>query len=167
MFIIYGGLAELLTVFVNWGFMMALLFNLVSYSDSVARKRSPIFISLVISLSYLSTSFFNIGYHVYAVYPLADVLTIFFIYWIQKRREITAALYYCIFGLAFNAILHCSMFIDIVIQGNREPWWLWSAYSIGINTSDVVMIFVLIVNRDFLGLCWLGASVKNALANKN
>ncbi|WP_462157379.1 hypothetical protein [Pseudoalteromonas sp. GB56] len=160
MFFIYGSLAELLAVFVNWGFMMALLFNLVSYSDAKARKRSPVLISLTISISYLSTSFLDIGYYVYAVYPIADVLTIFIIYWIQKRREITAALYYCIFGLALNAILHSAMYLDIVIHGNREPWWLWSVYSIGININDVMMILALIVNRDFLGLRLLAKHIK-------
>ncbi len=140
--------------------MMALLFNLVSYSDAGTRPRSPILISLIICLSYFSTSFINFSIYSYVAYAIADVLTMLLILWIYHGKGHIPALYYCVVGLSLNALLHIAMLVDFFIFNNDEPWLLWSVYSIGINFNDAMMIIVLIVNRDFLGLCRAGNYLK-------
>ncbi|WP_158678854.1 hypothetical protein [Pseudoalteromonas sp. T1lg75] len=153
-------MAKLIAAFINWGFMMALLFNLVSYSESVKRANSPLWICIIINLSYLSTSFIERSSFQYLPWALADFITIGALYLVQKNRNRIIALYYCMFGLAVNGLLHLSLYIDLHIWGNYEPWWLWSLYSIGINLNDALMIIVLVVNRDFLGLCRAGRLLK-------
>ncbi|MFY8274097.1 hypothetical protein AAEU32_08225 [Pseudoalteromonas sp. SSDWG2] len=153
-------LALLFTAFVNWGFMMALLYNMVSYSEPRKRAASPLWLCLVINLSYLSTSFLDIGATIYIVYPIADLLTVAVLIFVQNGRVKIPALYYCVFGLSANASLNVSLYVDLVLVQNGEPWWLWSLYSIGINVNDAMMIIALIVNKDYLGLCRAGRYLK-------
>ena len=55
-------------------------------------------------------------------------------------------------GLSINSILFLCMYLDIYILKNKEPWFLWDAYTYTVNLVDFIMIVVLIVDRDFLGL---------------
>ena len=153
MIFIFEDIGKLVGAFVNWGFMMALLFNLVSFSDSRSRDRSPLRVAIVICVSYLSTVPLPYGFYLYPLYVFADILTIAMILIVQYRRAKIPAMYYCIFFLFLNGVLHTAIFIDLDIVGTDDSWWLWSVYSIGINFNDAMMIIVLIVNRDFLGLC--------------
>ncbi|WP_105199489.1 hypothetical protein [Pseudoalteromonas sp. T1lg10] len=159
MFFASGELAQLLSTFVNWGFMMALLFNLVSYSEVSYRARSPLWLCLTINLSYFITSVIDVTY-VYPFWASADLLTLVALFVVQRKREKIPALYYCAVGLVLNAILHIAMYLDLGVAGNYEPWWLWTLYSLGINLNDALMIIVLVVNRDFLGLCRAGRLLK-------
>ncbi|WP_158684636.1 hypothetical protein [Pseudoalteromonas sp. T1lg48] len=115
---------------------------------------------MTINLSYFATSIVEVDYYKYPFWASADLLTIVALFIVQGRRVKIPVLYYCAVGLVLNAMLHIVMHLDIVIQGNREPWWLWSLYSIGINLNDALMIIVLVVNRDFLGLCRAGRLLK-------
>ncbi|TMO48217.1 hypothetical protein CWC24_04545 [Pseudoalteromonas ruthenica] len=146
--------------------MMALLFNLVSYSDKSRRHVSPLWICLIINLSYVSTIFTEKYSHVYLYWFLADIVTIIVLNMLYFRRKRPTAYYYCLCGLTFNGILHCLMYVDLHLKGNLEPWWLWSVYSFGINFMDLMMILVLIINKDFLGLCRIGRFLKASLAPK-
>ncbi|MEM0514116.1 hypothetical protein WCN91_01450 [Pseudoalteromonas sp. YIC-827] len=152
-------LGQLLNTFVNWGFMMALLFNLVSYSEVSYRARSPLWLCLTINLSYLATSVIDVTY-IYPFWATADLLTLAALFVVQKKREQIPALYYCAVGLALNASLHLTMYLDIDVLNNYDPWWLWTLYSVGINLNDALMIIALVVNRDFLGLCRAGRLLK-------
>ncbi|WP_158684637.1 hypothetical protein [Pseudoalteromonas sp. T1lg48] len=160
-------MGKLIAAFINWGFMMALLFNLVSYSESVKRANSPLWICVIINLSYFSTSFIERSSFQYLPWALADFVTIGALYLVQKNRNRIIALYYCTFGLAINGLLHLSLYIDLYIRGNYEPWWFWSLYSVGINLNDALMIIVLVVNRDFLGLCRFGCWLKAFVGRDN
>ncbi len=160
MIFIFEDIGKLVGAFVNWGFMMALLFNLVSYSDSRNRSRSPLRVALVICVSYLSTVPLSYGFYLYPLYVLADMLTIAMILIVQYRQAKIPAMYYCVFFLFLNGLLHAVIFIDLDIVGTDQAWWLWSLYSIGINFNDAMMIIVLIINRDFLGLCRAGRYLK-------
>ncbi|WP_462157380.1 hypothetical protein [Pseudoalteromonas sp. GB56] len=160
MFIVSEDLSKLIEAFVSWGFMMALLFNLVSYSDPSMRSRSPLWITVIINISYACTSPISPNYFLYPSYILADLLTIACIFWVQKYRYRTAAFYYCCFFLCCNSLLHTAIFIDFDVLGNTDAWWLWTLYSTGINFNDAMMIIVLIINRDFLGLCRAGNCLK-------
>jgi hypothetical protein len=44
------------------------------------------------------------------------------------------------------------MYLDIYINENRDAWFLWDLYAFSVNIIDLIMIVVLIVDRDFLGL---------------
>ena len=145
---------------------MALLFNLVSYSDKSRRHVSPLWICLIINLSYLSTAFVERYSHAYLYWLLADIATIIVISMMYFRRKRPIALYYCILGLGVNSIAFLAMYIDIHLNRNVKPWWLWSVYSFGINFMDLMMILVLIINKDFLGLCRIGRFLKASLAPK-
>ncbi|WP_053909750.1 hypothetical protein [Pseudoalteromonas sp. SW0106-04] len=159
-------IAPLISVFINWGFMMALLFNLVSFSDERRRARSPLWICLIITLSYVSTAFVERYSHAYLYWFFADVGTALLIAFIYTSIHKIVAYYYCLCGLTFNGILHYLMYVDLHLKGNLEPWWLWSVYSFGINFMDLMMILVLIINKDFLGLCRIGRFLKASLAPK-
>jgi hypothetical protein len=39
--------------------------------------------------------------------------------------------------LFINVIAYLSMHIDIILNGNREPWWLWQIYTPLVNTTEL------------------------------
>ncbi len=161
MFFIDVEMGQLIAAFINWGFMMTLLYNLVCYTDPKSRAQSPLLLSLTINLSYFSTSFVEFNYQVYVVWAFADLITVILIYFVHRQKVKTPALYYCYFGLFVNALFHFAMYLDTYLIGNFDMWWLWSSYSVCINVNDSIMILVLIINRDFLGLCRLGRYVRS------
>ncbi|MEO2267143.1 hypothetical protein V1358_07515 [Pseudoalteromonas sp. YIC-656] len=160
MLLVFEDIAKLIGAFVNWGFMMALLLNLANYSEPTNRKSSPIWITTIICISYMSTSSISHSYYLYPTFILADLTTIALIWLVQSKREKIVALHYCTVFLLLNSLLHAAIFIDFDVVGNTEAWWLWSLYSTGINFNDAMMIIVLIINRDFLGLCRAGRYLK-------
>lgn len=138
--------------------MMALLYNLVAFSDKAIRKNSPIAICLIVNISYLSTTFMPNVSKVYMYYILAELITIGCI-WLAYRLFFTSkpyAYYYVLTALSINACLHLTVHIDIWELGNVEPWWLWDLYTYGVNTVDIIVILSFIIWRDFLGLCRIG-----------
>jgi len=64
-----------------------------------------------------------------------------------KIQKITA---YALWILLINSILYAAMHIDIVVLNNRtEPWWLWSIYSVVVNTVEFLIAALII----FYQLC--------------
>ncbi|MDN3489969.1 MULTISPECIES: hypothetical protein [unclassified Pseudoalteromonas] len=59
---------------------------------------------------------------------------------------------YIVSGLLINACLTYAIYIDLYINWNSDPWWLWSLYSMGVNVVDLLMIIAIFINKDFLGL---------------
>jgi hypothetical protein len=47
--------------------------------------------------------------------------------------------------LFVNIIAYLSMHIDIILNGNREPWWLWQIYTPLVNTTEFCIAGSLIV----------------------
>ena len=48
--------------------------------------------------------------------------------------------------LLINTVLYAAMHIDIVLLDNRtEPWWLWSIYSLVINTVEFLIATLIII----------------------
>ncbi len=156
-----GEVGALLSAFVNWGLLMALLVNIVNYSEPKNRPQSALWVCLVVCLSYASTSFVGRELSKYLIWMTADLITISLLVIFQLKRPKVASFYYSVLVLSANALLHVSIYIDVAFFNNYEPWWLWSFYSIGVNVNDLVLIIALTVNRDFLGLCRLGRYVRS------
>lgn len=47
--------------------------------------------------------------------------------------------------LLVNVIMYLSMHIDIIINGNREPWLLWQLYTPVVNFSEMGLASILII----------------------
>jgi hypothetical protein len=47
--------------------------------------------------------------------------------------------------LLINVIMYLSMHIDIIINGNREPWLLWQLYTPVVNVSEIGLAAILII----------------------
>jgi hypothetical protein len=52
--------------------------------------------------------------------------------------------YRCIF---FSIVLNLSMHIDIIVGGNREANWLWTLYSYGENTLNIIIFSSVLIAR--------------------
>lgn len=134
---------------------MTLLYNLVLYSDHSRREKSPLWVCIVLNVSYLVTSFLALTSSVYLLWVIADLVTIWVLFFSRPRHSPIPAMYYCVFALAVNALLHITIYIDLTVLDNLEPWWFWVVYPIGVNISDFIIILALVINRDFLGICAL------------
>ncbi|MEO2280398.1 hypothetical protein [Pseudoalteromonas pernae] len=154
-----GEVSALLYAFINWGLLMALLVNIVNYSEPRNRPTSALWICVVVCLSYTATSFVGRELSKYLIWMAADLITILLLVIVQSKRQRIASFYYCILVLLLNALLHLVIYIDVAFFDNYDPWWLWSIYAVGVNVNDLVLVIALILNKDFLGFCRLGTSV--------
>ena len=146
-----------LSAFSSWGFLMAFFFNVFVYTIDVKRNTTLLLSSFIMMASYATSDYFftwlSIGTSVYLDWTIYDYVTILFlisVFFIQKKT--TPSFIYLITGLIINSILSIAMHYDIYIEGNRVSWILWDVYTFGVNIIDLIMIVVLIVDRDFLGL---------------
>ena len=80
------------------------------------------------------------------------IIYIIFIITKASSFESDVAKNYIVSGLLINACLTYAIYIDLYINWNSDPWWLWSLYSMGVNVVDLLMIITIFINKDFLGL---------------
>ncbi|WP_138597821.1 hypothetical protein [Pseudoalteromonas citrea] len=100
---------------------------------------------------------------VYLDWIMYDIVTILIIYAFHKVKsvEFSTAAYYVFFGLTINTLLFAGMLFDTIALDEKEPWFFWYLYTFTVNTVDIIMISVLILNRDFLLLKRLKFLYKN------
>ncbi|KTD95619.1 MULTISPECIES: hypothetical protein [unclassified Pseudoalteromonas] len=135
---------------VQWGFLMAFLYSFVSSINKPDKKR--VWLSLVMTVSYLSSLFIDIQTVLYLDFFYFDMATIFALVVLNliiKERLIFA---YLLVGLSVNAILFLGMHLDTVVYNNYEPWLFTIVYSWLVNFNDFAMVAVFFIKKDFLGL---------------
>ncbi len=145
-------LGGLLGSFIEWGFLMAFLFNLaVNINKTDSRV---LVLSFIMVISYFISGLVEFSAYSYLNWFYFDLLTIVVVLaWTYCARIANfSGTAYILFGLTLNSILMLSIYIDIFIYENKSEWFLWTLYSFGVNTIDVIMIFVLFFNKDFLKL---------------
>jgi hypothetical protein len=136
-------------VFIEWGFLMAFLFKLVSRLNNP--DKSAVQLSFIMAFSYLLSGTFSFSYSTYLNWFIYDLITIgvialWFLY-VKKQRFIT--LVYILIGLGLNASLMITTHYDIYVRHNDEHWFLWTVYSYGVNIIDLLMITALATEKDF------------------
>ena len=165
------GLGHFFGSFMTWGFLIAFLFNVFGKVVGFKDSYSIIVSALVVFMSYFFSDQvfeFDTTTRVYLQWMYQDILTIFAILTLHLTFKIKhhRATFYIYTGLLISGLLFFSMWIDIQVLANQDPWFLWSLYSIGVNTVDYVMIIALIVGKDWLGLVRLGRFIKSKLLVK-
>jgi len=151
---------SLIGAFIEWGFLMVFLFNLVTHINKPDKRL--VILAFIMMVSYFLSGIFNLSIYIYLNWFYFDLLTVTTVLaWIYVAKIGSfSAIYYIILGLFSNALLMLCIFVDIVVFENRTPWALWSIYSFGVNTIDMMMLIALITNRDFLLLHKLCRFVK-------
>ena len=147
-------------------------------SVNKAKIKEPILLSAIMFLSYFFGNvidyFVNLKafisyFHPNSYYLVLDILTALLIYKVVNvtSRQGQLCKFYLLCGLLFNALLFLIIQIDIflVYEGFKpyERWWLWYVFSIGINSSDAIMVLVLILQKDFLKIYCLFNKAKCGL----
>ena len=145
-------LADYIDAFIQWGFLMALLYTFVS-SINTANKLL-VYLASIMFFSYLLSDFLYIFKNVYLNWIFFDFATILIIFLALQVSSFqsSVAKNYIVSGLIINACLTYAINVDLYINWNSEPWWLWSLYSMGVNIIDLIMIIAIFINKDFLGL---------------
>ena len=156
-------LADYVWAFIQWGFLMAFLYALVSGINKA--DKSLIYIAAIMMCSYTFSDLLPILNNIYLDWILYELLTItLLIAAIFTSYVLTStASNYIILGLFVNACLTIAIYYDLYVLNNIDEWWFWSVYSIGVNVIDLLMIAVLFINKDFLGLIKL----KRFIFNRN
>ncbi|WP_105188380.1 hypothetical protein [Pseudoalteromonas sp. T1lg48] len=164
-------LAIFMGAFVVWGFLMAMLFNLMLLGLKAKKDLRLVWVSIVMFISYfISDSFHDffrtadvvITWFYYDVVTLMLIIPVIFL----SKSKAPPGVLYVVLGLSFNSALFLLLHYDLVVVGNKERWWFWSFYSIGINVSDFLMIVALIVDRDILGLITIKSYVKRQVTTQ-
>ncbi len=161
--------ALFISSFTVWGFFMALFYHCIIYLLSDFKSKKLLFVSALMFISYyLSNEIIEINmptymYLVWTLYDLATLALVFALSYLIKESN-PIGISYVKLGLTINALLFFSMYLDINVIGNRESWFLWSLYSIGVNVVDVLMFLALILNRDILGIFSIGRLYKKKLS---
>ncbi|ADT67750.1 hypothetical protein [Pseudoalteromonas sp. SM9913] len=145
-------LADYIDAFIQWGFLMAMLYALVSSINTL--NKSLVYLATIMFFSYLIGDFLLVFKNVYLNWIFFDFATVCIIFIITKASsfESDVAKNYIVSGLLINACLTYAIYIDLYINWNSDPWWLWSLYSMGVNVVDLLMIITIFINKDFLGL---------------
>lgn len=151
-----------------WAFLMAFLLNAFFYFAEHRVDKSLLITSIVMFTSYFTSNHFIDLYlddqndFYYLKFFLYDVVTISALYLVHKIMKVkgTVALFYVYTGLLLNGIAQLAIHYDVIVLWNREYWWLWSVYSVGVNVIDFAMASVLIISIDFLGIQKLYGFVK-------
>lgn len=144
--------AYILSAIVQWGFLMAFLYSLVSSINNPFK--GFVALSSIMAIGYLPWIFTNFQTVTYLDFALLDIAILVAVYVTQRYfiKEKTTAYVYLIIGLSVNTFLALCMYLDTNILYNYTYWWFWRFYSSAVMLSDLCMIAVLIINRDFLGL---------------
>lgn len=146
-----------LSAFLMWGFLMAFFFNVFVYTLEVKRGTTLLLSSFVMMVSYTLSDYFftwlsiqNTLYLDWALYDFATIAGLILVY--IFIRKTTPSFLYLVLGLSINSIFFLCMYLDMYVYKNQEPWFFWDLYTFTVNLIDLIMIIVLIVDRDFLGL---------------
>jgi hypothetical protein len=54
---------------------------------------------------------------------------------------------FIIYSFLVRTFLNLAMHIDIIEMGNRDPYWLWTLYSYGENTLNILMFLTVLIAR--------------------
>jgi hypothetical protein len=167
----------------TWLFFMVLLINFVRTSiadgsNNEKQKASDAFLlSLVMFFSYASAIPIDYLYRLTeaksAYYPktfylVLDVLTIVFLFYFIKVRTVVGNICksYLLIALSSNSYLFLLAKIDLLLmyEGYKElkSWWFWTLFTFAINTFDLIMVLVLVIQKDFLGWYKLAEKIKGA-----
>lgn len=146
-----------MSALVTWGFLMAFFFNVFVYMLGHKRQTTLIFSSLCMLVSYSISDYLFTWLSIYETtyldWVIYDLLTIFaLISCILVIKKSSPSFVYLIVGLLLNMSLAFSMYLDVNVLNNQEPWFLWDVYSFLVFSNDLLMVVALIVDRDFLGL---------------
>ncbi|WOC25641.1 hypothetical protein LY624_13790 [Pseudoalteromonas sp. N1230-9] len=153
-------LGGLIGTFIEWGFLMAFLFNLAMSINK--NDRRPLILAFIMMLSYFLSGVLELSSFHYLNWLYYDLVTIIIIVaWLKlKQHPIFYAAIYILIGLLLNSFLMLSIYIDIFVYDNTTPWLLWTIYSLGVNSIDIMMILALLLNKDFLKLGALVSHIK-------
>jgi heme O synthase-like polyprenyltransferase len=146
-----------LSAYMMWGFLMAFFFNVFIYSLNIKRNTTLLLSSFIMMVSYTTSDYFYTWLSIqngflldWAFYDIGTIAVLLCTYFFIQKT--TPSFLYLIMGLTINSLFFISMYIDLYIFNNQEPWIFWDIYTFSVNLIDLIMIVVLIVDRDFLGL---------------
>lgn len=155
------------------GMFLAFLLNSFFYVSGISKNISLLFTSAVMASSYFTSNHFiylndTFAEDMYLTWVAYDLITIFFILFLNRffKQPLCTASKYVIAGLTLNAVLCLLIHLDLRVLLNRDPWWFWYFYTLGINTIDVIMVAALILDRDFLGVTIIKNRVKNYFSKR-
>lgn len=164
-------------------FFLVLLLNFgrtsVNNSNDINKEQTqePLILSLVIFISYSITipldysNWFVEIRSVYlpnTLYLALDLITIAFIHRFVKAKSEIGQLcrLYIFVALSINSLLFFLLQLDFLLSyhefKDNEYWWFWSFFSYGINTFDLIMVLILVIQKDFLGWYKLAEKIKGA-----
>ncbi|MDC9507661.1 hypothetical protein [Pseudoalteromonas sp. Angola-4] len=136
--------------FVQWGFLMAFLYSLVSSINNA--DKSKVWLTSIMALSYSSSLFIDMDSITYFDFFIFDAATLASIALCGFFIKSCTLYIYLLIGLSINTSLFFAMYIDNDIMHHYEYWWFWDIYFVGVNFSDLLMITVSLFNKDILGL---------------
>ena len=126
------------------------------------------FIVLPIDFYFRIHASYNV-YYPNSLYLILDILTVLVLVNFCKASSYRDSVcrYYLIICLLLNSLLFLLAQIDtLLIYNNYKPggaWRFWNVFSIGVNIFDLIMVLVLVIQKDFLGWYKLTEKVKGAL----
>jgi hypothetical protein len=144
-------IAAALSIFIMLLFVAAFYFAYKNYNDSP---------SIFIISAALFVNFFIANNALYEFLTESKSDEYFYLRWVQydaitvigaivghymckvRHHKITSTIMYLLF---INIGMYLALHVDIVENGNREPWWLWSLYTPVVNIVELAIAFIIII----------------------
>lgn len=172
----------ILNYLILWLFLISTLINFASsissgsFSDWHLGRKEVTLLSFVMFVSYLLSAplnqldnqvVFGVVLTFLTVYFIFDILTMLLIGKVLnfKTNEGRVCQFYLLMGMAINASVFLLLQIWFSYDAKSIPVWVLDFYTIIINLVDVIMVLILILRKDFLGLCKLRGVLDNCNVN--
>lgn len=163
----HANIVGAISVTIMFAFILAMFFAYKNYKNNA----SVFITSAVLVLNFVIAN--NV------VYEMLELTTAagpdFYLKWVQynalsiiaivaihlalgvKHHKISLVTMYL---LLINVIMYLSMHIDIILNGNRTPWWLWSLYTPVVNLTEISIAVIIIVYSVFHQSVWFKKAKK-------
>jgi hypothetical protein len=105
--------------------------------------------SYILSLDIKGAEYANIVVHYYPIWIIHSAVTstAIILLHILLKVKFHHVNHYIIYSLLAITFLNLAMYIDIIVMGNKEPYWLWTVFSYGENMINIFMFSSIMVGR--------------------
>ena len=109
------------------------------------------FLAYMLSFDKSTPSYLNLIVDVYLIWIAHSAVTSITIFVLHKLSKVKFHynVRYVFYGLMVITLLNFVMYIDIIVMGNREAYWLWTVFSYGENIVNLFILLSILIARQW------------------
>lgn len=115
----------------------------------VAMVFNHVFATYMNSLDRTSIEYYTFAVNQFSVWTIVNCVAITSIYGLHRVLNVPFhyVARYVYRGACISILFNVALHVDIIMLGNRDPYWLWTTYSYGENVITIFMFCSVLVAR--------------------